>query len=254
MSTKNTNIRDLFAITQGMDKVSHESFISQEYNAFDWPRFFFQFANTAYRALFNKSSTKIENVALLINIFTGKLTTCGQMLNYLVPVGVAATAGTITQAVGAVLMAINNVWSVATGELGKDDMDTIRSYKELQNNKGAENPYYKFIFNVNSVDFLRYEDYRTVPQEFKKSLEIIKKDICRPIAVREMTIGEKNALKLWRPEAVKKDIDRCLAIVEKKTASLDDATKKKWNQFYKDLIAVSQDAAKYIDANTTNDF
>lgn len=244
MSTKNTNIRDLFAITQGMDKVSHESFISQEYNAFDWPRFFFGFINSAWRGLTNKSVTKIDNIAVLIEIFTGKLTTFGQYF----------------QAVPRILTGINLgsiavLWSAATGEFGHGKMGQVgNSIAKAKATNDGINPYYFFIFSPNKVDFNNFDKYKDAATKFKQSIDIIKKEVCFPIEAREMRIGEKNALKLWRPELVKEDIDKCLRIVESKTISLDDATKKKWNQLYKDLIAVAQDVVKYIEANTFNDF
>lgn len=236
MAIKNDNrCLDLFCLTQG---VSRESFISQEYNAFDWPRLFLGPFNQIYRSLFNSSATGIDNPAVIIEIFTGIATTFGKIFN--IAQGMTNPA---------LISPIMTIWSSYSGEwasvtpMSKDKRDE------------AYNPYYVLIHCVKGVDFSDINVYNSAVKAvdaFDKTYDVITSKICPKIPKRSMTLGEKNAIKLFKEDRIAKDMNDATAILKAKTKNLNPDLAKKWDELYKRLFEISNKAMKYLADNIDN--
>lgn len=60
-----------------------------------------------------------------------------------------------------------------------------------------------------SVNFSSEEEYKQWEEQvnnFEKLIEVIKKEICKPIDERPMTLGEKNMLALFSPDKFDKEL------------------------------------------------
>lgn len=226
---------DLFCMTQG---VSRESFISQEYNAFDWPRFFFGPFNQIYRSIFNSSATRIDNLAVIVEIFTGHATTFGKVFNTVSEMGKPN-----------LLSPIMSIWSAFSGEWASITPMSKDKRKE------AYNPYYVLIHCVKGVDFSDINVYNSAVKAvdaFDKTYGVITSNICPKIPKRKMTLGEKNAIKLFKEDRIAKDMNTATSILKDKTKDIDPALAKKWDELYKRLFEISNKAMKYLADNVDN--
>lgn len=202
---------DLFRLSCG---VSKENYISQEYNAFDWSRFFFGGLNQLSRAL-SWSQTTIDNPHIITYMVTGKLTELGKYFN-----AKRNMAGPIAFPM--------HLFSVLGGEY----KGHIKDFTD-DNFSSSHSTYKTMFFSPKKINFESdYDKYVTAVDNFVKGIEFVKTKICKKIAPRHLTLGEKNQLKLFRPKEVLEDMKSAQVYVESRLSS-DPALKKKWEALYK---------------------
>lgn len=230
----------LFLTTNIATESNMIDYVSKEYNAFDWPRFFLGWMNQIYRSFAVKSQTKIENVGIFTALFTGKATSFGQwtiVLNNLTGVG----GNLITK-----LLEIGiTLYSTKSGEkyAFKNQLPNL-----IKNNS---NPYYKYVMCYKDIKFTDEEliEAKNGVKIFRAAFDIIKNDFCKPIegGFREMTLGEKNAFKLYRPNEIGRELK----------AAMDNAEKtghKEWISVYTQLGNITKEILAFVDSNTSGQF
>lgn len=229
----------LFLTTNIATESNMIDYVSKEYNAMDWPRFFFGWINQVYRGFMVKSQTKIENVGIFTALFTGKATTFGQINN--IVSNALPTGNLITQIANAGLM----LYSIKHGEAAAFKS----SLPDIIKNNG--NPYYKYVMCYKKIKFTDEEliEAKNGVKILRAAFDLIKKEVCTPIegGFREMTLGEKNAFKLYRPN----DIGRELK------AAMDNAEKSghnEWISVYTQLGNITKEILAFVDSNTRGEF
>lgn len=168
--------------------------ISQEYNAMDWPQFFLGGINTAWRALTNKSKTKIDNPGALVSILTGKWTTFGQLFNLY---------SKTMQALGGNPFALGDIISqVVNRSKGQGALANLE--KDLRSIDG--NIYRDLIVDCKKVTPAQYEALVNEFKVFKDSVRALKAKYNKPCTLRPMNTTEIAQIKLFKPEKANKEI------------------------------------------------
>lgn len=168
--------------------------ISQEYNAMDWPQFFLGGINTAWRALTNKSKTKIDNPGALVSIMTGKWTTFGQVLTLYGKI-MSGFSGNPFSAGDVISQIVNH--SKGRGAAANLESDLM---------KINGNIYRDMIVNCKSV---KPDQYDAMVEEFKVFKEVVKTlktKYNKPCSIRPMNTTEIAQIKLFKPDKANNEI------------------------------------------------
>lgn len=219
---------DLFRLSCG---VSKESYISQEYNAFDWSRFFFGGFNQLSRVL-SAGSTTINNPHIITYMVTGNLTQIGKILT-------KTPLDKFLQSFGFTDPELKGAG--------------YRTDKKDSNYEHVVSTYKSMFLSPKSINFERdYDAYVGHVNNYIKGVSYVKQYVCDKIPPRNLTLGEKNTLKLLRPKEVLEDMKSAQAIVAKKIAS-DPQLMKKWEGLYKKMEDATNDLIKYVLDNIKTD-
>ena len=228
--------------------------ISLEYDWIDWRRLLAGPFNQLSRFKDNTGTTKVDNLPILIGLFTGPATEFGKVLNLsLWPAAGAALASTLVPFLapvfigGAVAAGLTNL---LVGLWGNEYAITAHMDKKnvMKNLYDIDiNPYLYFVHNYKKVDFENFAKYDGLPNRFRELIEYIKVKLCPLIPERPLTTGEKNALKLYAPDYAMKEIGDVQLYVKKLKLAPD--LKDKWIAFYNDLISIYRDVIEYISVN-----
>lgn len=219
---------DLFRLSCG---VSTENYISQEYNAFDWNRAFFGMFNQLSRAM-SAGSTTINNPAIITYMVTGGLTQLGKLLT-------------------------KNVVDDLLQKFGFTDPELkgsgYRTDKDDSNYDHVVSTYKIMFLSPKKINFESdYDKYVGYVNNYIKGVQYIKQYVCDKIPQRNLTLGEKNTLKLLRPKEILEDMKSAQTIMTKKTSS-NPQLMKKWEGLYKKMEDATNDLLKYVLDNIKTD-
>lgn len=234
----------------GEELISSENYISQEYNAFDWPRFFLGIFNNAFRSM-SHSSTTIDNPHLLVYMVTGKMTDLGRALQNMKTISNSLTGmgmpGLVKKGLSAASYVMDFLMPVFTGEYKDANVGAGSLFhKRSETYHRTHNIYKELFFNPKRIDFQNdYKDYVGYVDNFCKGLKFLRENYNKKITRRELTIGEKNTLKLFRPNEIFKDMQEAQNYVQD-ALSTDPKLKKQWEGLYKKAEGAVSEYVKYI--------
>lgn len=192
--------------------------VSQEYNAFDWPRFFFGRWNQLYRWINRGSvSVKMEGIEAIVDYLTGKATTFGR---------------------------IYNIFQDTLGSFYNPFIDGIANFIKYfnvmdANTRGMElvkrcpNIYNLLYMHSDSINWSNVKYYRELLDTSKKMMVETFKHLTLP-NFRKAYTQELNALKLFRPAEVENDIRKFSATFAGVKGTLDPKIEKEWEALIKD--------------------
>lgn len=157
--------------------------ISQEYLAIDWPKLLLGGLNTIWRAITDKSKTRINHPGVLVGLMSSRITTVLDIFSYLNYVSIAKAA-------------IDKLQEKETRLISKKA--SCNSYRSLFND-------YKKV-NISQIDVYKQEF-----EMFKQVVAGLKSTIVTPCGERYMSTSEINDIKLFRPDKAAKEMNQAIA-------------------------------------------
>ena len=195
----------------------------KEYNAFDWPKFFLGSTIVGlWRKIVKGGKTTVANPGIMVDLFLGKWTSFGDYVS------------------GMQINGINVIGSLISASSSKSAM-SLRGLTEQI--KDSENAYYRLVTNQDTK--LTIEQAKKLVSDFDKIVATLKKNVCKPISARNLTFGELNDLKLFRPDLIKPEIDKAAQNMIKKSGG-DAKSEKEWKNIYNHLSQSALGVVKYL--------
>lgn len=220
----------LFLTTNIATESNMIDYVSKEYNAMDWTRFFFGQINQLVRWI-NKGSVqvKINGLEAFVDYFLGNASKIGVVLNTL-----------------------SDIQAIAAGPLGLI-ANGLKYYNQIA--KSGENGYFKgkvdslpniymmLYNNTNNIDWYKPEVYKEVLKANKEVMEELKKAATLPMW-REAYTGELNQLKLLRPRELEKDIANLSNTMQRRVS--DPSLIKQWETIINEANTFSRNLMSFI--------
>ena len=239
--------------------------VSMEYRQIDLPQTLLSLllpvpeeSTTVWRQLFNNSSVSRDNIGLITEIFLDKFST--RFEKYYLHWWRGLTSGVILTlhpwlflwpGMWADVLLKYKKWSGS--KYGQADGEPIWNCGYLL--EKDDNAYYQLITCYKNVDWDDHTKYALMVDGLNAFVDYTFSDkgACKKIPHRAANIGEKNDLKLWRPDKIESEITRAIAYVNTKVLNTKP-NGKEWEKIYNRLIEIINRVVTEVNENIHNGY